>query len=187
MQHYVDSKKNIYRYQNKDDYVLLGNSPYLNDEKPIGIVVRNIDSANSYLIDGDKFIIKFNGETITIPISKIHTELQGEHNLGNILVCLTISYIMGLDLDKCIASIASFKGLPHRMELVGTYNGVTYYYDSIATSIPSVKFAVKALEVVDTIIIGGMDRGLDLSSLIEYLHKEKQKELRKNPFSFRFC
>ena len=170
MQHYVDSKKNIYRYQNKDDYVLLGNSPYLNDEKPIGTVVRNMDSANSYLIDGDKFIIKVNGETITIPISKIHTKLQGEHNLGNILVCLTIIKILGFDMDKSIKAIASFKGLPHRMELVGTYNGITYYDDSIATSIPSVKFAVKALEVVDTIIIGGMDRGIDYHELVDFLN-----------------
>lgn len=170
MQHYVDCKKNIYKYQNKDDYVLLGNSPYLNDEKPIGTVVRNMDSANSYLIDGDKFIIKVNGETITIPISKIHTELQGEHNLGNILVCLTIIKILGFDIDDSIKTIASFKGLPHRMEKVGTYNGITYYDDSIATSIPSVKFALKALKYVDTIIVGGMDRGLDYTELVDYLN-----------------
>lgn len=171
MQHYVDSKKNIYKYQNKDDYVLLGNSPYLNDEKPIGTVVRNMESANSYLIDGDKFIIKVNGETITIPISKIHTELQGEHNLGNILVCLTIIKILGFDMDESIKTIASFRGLPHRMEKVGTYNGITYYDDSIATSIPSVMFALEALKTVDTIIVGGMDRGLDYTELVDYLNE----------------
>ena len=177
MQHYVDSKKNIYRYQNKDDYVLLGNSPYLNDEKPIGTVVRNIDSVNSYLIDGDKFIIKVNGETITIPISKIHTELQGEHNLGNILVCLTIIKILGFDIDDSIKAIASFKGLPHRMEKVGTYNGITYYDDSIATSIPSVKFALKALKTVDTIIVGGMDRGIDYTELVDYLNESSVRNV----------
>ena len=177
MQHYVDCKKNIHKYQNKDDYVLLGNSPYLNDEKPIGTVVRNMDSANSYLIDGDKFIIKVNGETITIPISKIHTELQGEHNLGNILVCLTIIKILGFDIDDSIKTIASFKGLPHRMEKVGTYNGITYYDDSIATSIPSVKFALKALKTVDTIIVGGMDRGIDYTELVDYLNESSVRNV----------
>ena len=57
------------------------------------------------------------------------------------------------------------------MEKVGTYNGITYYDDSIATSIPSVKFALKALKTVDTIIVGGMDRGIDYTELVDYLNE----------------
>ena len=55
------------------------------------------------------------------------------------------------------------------MENVGTYQDITYYDDSIATSIPSVIYAVQSLEMVDTIIIGGMDRGLDYQDLVDFL------------------
>jgi UDP-N-acetylmuramoylalanine--D-glutamate ligase len=74
-------------------------------------------------------------------------------------------------MEESVKTIASFRGLPHRMEKVGTYNGITYYDDSIATSIPSVKFAIKALKTVDTIIVGGMDRGIDYTELVDYLNE----------------
>ena len=57
------------------------------------------------------------------------------------------------------------------MEYVGTFNDVSYYDDSIATSIPSVIFAIDTLKNVDTVIIGGMDRGLDYTDLVDYLNK----------------
>ena len=170
MEHYVDSKKNIYLYQGREDIVLLGNSSYLNDNDTKGIVVRNdFSSPYHYMLNDDELIISFKSDTIHIPKSKIKTNLKGEHNLSNILVCLTIAVILGLDVDECIKAVASFKGLPHRMENVGTYNNITYYDDSIATSIPSVIYAVQSLKFVDTIIIGGMDRGLDYQDLVDFL------------------
>lgn len=170
MEHYIDSKKNIYRHQGREDVALLGNSPYLKDNDTMSIIVRNDNSSpNYYELNDEELIISFQSDTIHIPKSKIETKLKGEHNLSNILVCLTIAVILGLDVDECIKAIASFNGLPHRMENVGTYQDITYYDDSIATSIPSVIYAVQSLEMVDTIIIGGMDRGLDYQDLVDFL------------------
>ena len=171
MQHYVDSKKNIYRFQNETDYALLGNSPFLKDDNIKSSIIRegNFDD-NCYYKDNGNLVIKINSKLTSIPISKIKTSLKGDHNLSNILVCLTIVSLLSLDLEKSIESIESFKGLPHRMEYVGTYHDVLYYDDSIATSIPSVLFAVEALKTVDTIIVGGMDRGLDYTELVSYLN-----------------
>ena len=171
MQHYVDSKKNIYKYQSNNDVVLLGNSSYLNDEDIISTVIRNNESSNnSFYLTDNELVINYNS-SIHIPKSDIITKLKGEHNLFNILVCLTIIDILGFDIDESIKTIESFDGLHHRMEEVGTYNGITYYDDSIATSIPSVIYAVKSLEKVDTIIVGGMDRGLDYTDLVTYLNE----------------
>ena len=171
MQHYVDSKKNIYKYQKENDYVLLGNSSYLNDSDIISTVIRNDESSdNSFYLNNSELVINYNS-SIHIPKSNIITKLKGEHNLFNILVCLTIIKILGFDIDESIKAIESFDGLHHRMECVGTFDGITYYDDSIATSIPSVIYAVKSLEKVDTIIIGGMDRGLDYTDLVNYLNE----------------
>ena len=171
MDHYIDSKKNIYRHQGREDVVLLGNSAYLKDNDTMSIIVRNdASSPNYYELSDEELVISYQSNTIHIPKSKIDTNLKGEHNLSNILVCLTIGVILDLDIDECIKAISSFKGLPHRMELVGTYQDITYYDDSIATSIPSVIYAVQSLEKVDTIIVGGMDRGLDYHDLVDFLY-----------------
>ena len=47
------------------------------------------------------------------------------------MVVLTISEIMHLDLNKTIEAIKNFKPLEHRIELVGTYNDIIYYNDSV--------------------------------------------------------
>ena len=62
------------------------------------------------------------------------------------------------------------------MEYVATINGVDYYNDSIATIPESTINAVNALEKVNTLIVGGKDRGVDLSELIEYLKTNETVE-----------
>lgn len=171
IENYVDAKRNIYLYQKSNDYVLLPESSYLKDLSKITsqlLLAGNKDD-NCFFLTDDTLNIKFNHSSIQIPATSIETTLKGKHNLSNILVCLTIVKILGLDINLAVAAISSFHGLPHRMEYVGTYDGILFYDDSIATSIPSVIFAVESLEKVDTIIIGGMDRGIDYEPLISFL------------------
>jgi UDP-N-acetylmuramoylalanine--D-glutamate ligase len=161
---YVAAKKNIYRYQKEDDYTILGDSPYLKDtDIKSNLYLENRD----FKLTDNELIIKDK----KIPLSKIETKLVGKHNLYNILVCLTIISILDLDIDAAIKAIKDFNGLPHRMEYVGVYNDITFYDDSIATSAESAMFAVDALKNVDTIFIGGMDRGIKYDDLVNYLDK----------------
>lgn len=180
MDAYVDAKKNIYLHQKKEDYVLLGDFPYLKDFSCCpGHVLsyEKKENRDCFFLDKDNYYIRFSNKDILIPISDISTNLKGNHNLYNILVCLTIVEILNLDLEKAIFYISSFKGLPHRLEYVGTYDSISFYDDSIATSIPSVIYAVEALKEVNTIIIGGMDRGLDYAPLVEYLNSSNVENI----------
>jgi len=171
MDEYVNAKRNIYLYQTEKDIFLAGNSPYLESLGKIhSMVYRNQAlSENCYFIDQNHLVIYKGKEKILIPCSKIKSNLKGEHNLKNILTCLTIISILGFDLKKSIHSLTDFKGLPHRLEYVGIYRGILFYDDAIATSIPSVISAIDTLEIVDTLILGGMDRGLDYLPLVTYL------------------
>ena len=88
----------------------------------------------------------------------------------NIMLSLKVADILNLDLDKCVKTINSFEPLEHRMEKVGTFNGITYYDDSIATIPDATINCIDALKKVDTLITGGKDRGIDYKPLIDYLN-----------------
>ena len=67
------------------------------------------------------------------------------------------------------AGVGAYPGLPHRLEYVGTYREIEFYNDSIATIPQSAQLAVETLERVDTLIIGGMDRGIDYTAFADFL------------------
>ena len=98
-------------------------------------------------------------------------KLKGSYNLNNIMFVIGVAKILGLDLQKTSESINSFETLPHRLEFVGKYDDVLYYDNSIATIPQATIEAVKALENVNCLIIGGMDRGIDYTDLINFINK----------------
>lgn len=77
--------------------------------------------------------------------------------------------ILGVKVEDALSAVKTFKGLEHRLEYVGRFKNIKFYNDSIATAQEAVINAVKSINDVDTIIIGGMDRGLDYTPLAEFL------------------
>jgi len=102
-------------------------------------------------------------------IPSLHTSLPGDHNLSNIYVAFKVAELFGVTLEQFAQALSSFKGLPHRLELVGTYKGITFYNDSISTIPEATMAAVSALKHVDTLILGGFDRGIDYTALGHFL------------------
>lgn len=172
MMDYVNAKRNIYLYQGENDIFLAGNSCYLRELNGVhSIVYRNQPSDCGYFLDKNNLVICVNGIKTMISRSRIETCLEGEHNLYNILVCLTMIKLMDFDVKKAVEALENFQGLPHRLEYVDTVQEIRFYDDAIATSIPSVVSAIETLRNVDTLIIGGMDRGIDYLPLVTYLKK----------------
>ncbi len=112
--------------------------------------------------------------------------LEGEHNRSNALVACRVVRTMkeelrtknGLPADSLSSYrllLGSFQGLRHRMEKVGEVAGITWYDDSISTIPAAAIAAVKALGRVDTLILGGFDRGIDYTPLVDFL--------KENPIS----
>ena len=65
--------------------------------------------------------------------------------------------------------IKDFNSLPHRLENVGTFKGITFYNDSIATNQEAVIAGIKALPRLDTILVGGARKGFKYNQLVDYL------------------
>jgi UDP-N-acetylmuramoylalanine--D-glutamate ligase len=93
--------------------------------------------------------------------------LPGRHNLENALAAAAIGRVAGLD-DKIInRAIAAFKGVEHRLELVGEWSGVRWYNDSKATNPDAGRVAVTAFPGTPLILIaGGYGGGFELREWI---------------------
>jgi UDP-N-acetylmuramoylalanine--D-glutamate ligase len=102
-------------------------------------------------------------------LQQLPSPLKGKHNLSNIAVAQQVTSLLGITADQFSNALNTFHGLPHRLELVGTFNGITFYNDSISTIPDATLAAVEALERVDTLILGGFDRGIDYTALANYL------------------
>ncbi len=103
--------------------------------------------------------------------------LKGNHNLLNIAAMIQVARILQINPDAVLQTIADFQGLEHRLELVGTYKGITFYNDSISTIPEAAIQAVEALQMVDTLILGGFDRGIDYGILASFLQQSTVRNL----------
>jgi UDP-N-acetylmuramoylalanine--D-glutamate ligase len=92
--------------------------------------------------------------------------LQGPHNLQNAAIAAAIACELGLSRDQVLAGLASFRGLPHRMELLGEFGGVLFVNDSKATNPASTAPALAAWPPNPDKrvhwICGGLPKGDDL-------------------------
>ena len=175
---YHQSKMNIMRYQDEDDYGIYDKDNYYLGQQDFSNIKSNLytvsmnDKASIYMDDkGDVYI---NDEFI-VNRDNIITELKGEHNLKNILFALMVAYIYKLDINQALESIKNFKPLEHRMELVGKYDDIIFYNDVIATIPEATMNACKTLENVNTLIFGGMNRNIKYDEFVEFLNKSNIK------------
>lgn len=116
----------------------------------------------------DQIVFKTQDEKVDFDFTK-RDHLRGDHNLMNIMAAICICKLMEVPDQIISDSINHFKGLEHRMEYVGMFGGIHFYNDSIATIPEATMHAVRALKEVDTLILGGNDRGIDYSGLAEFL------------------
>ena len=103
--------------------------------------------------------------------------LKGEHNQMNILSAILASQEFGAKKEEAETTAKNFQPLAHRLEYVGEKNGVVYYNDSISTIPQATLEALKALKKVQTLILGGMDRGIDYSPLVEQIGEFEVKNI----------
>ena len=154
---YKEAKRNIYKYQNENDYYIFNEAEkdVLNGNRILTQHLLRIDP---------------NGLDMAIPENE---NIHGKHNKYNIAVAMTVAKLLRVEEDKIEKAVKGFKPLAHRLEPIGTYNDVTYIDDSIATIPEAVISSVESIPNINTVIIGGMDRGINYSSLIEFLAKDK--------------
>lgn len=90
--------------------------------------------------------------------------LPGRHNRGNLCAVLAAIEALGLDAIALVPHAASFRPLPHRLQVLGTRDGITWVNDSISTTPHASLAALDAYRGQRVALLaGGHDRGLDWS------------------------
>ncbi|NTW23852.1 MAG: UDP-N-acetylmuramoyl-L-alanine--D-glutamate ligase [Lentimicrobium sp.] len=128
-------------------------------------------------VSGSNIVLKTDDEErVLIPVLP-ETKLKGTHNLINISVAAAAAALMDVPLKAIVSGVSSFNPLEHRIEFVGTFNKKRFFNDSISTIPEATIAALKTIKQVDTLILGGFDRGIDYSILIECLTTFTDKKI----------
>ena len=185
---YVVAKMNIAKNQTENDFFIF------NAENPI--VLKNVENLKSqlkaelqpfqnynlahiqenYFLWGDEVL--FETDILKIP---------GEHNQKNACAAMIATFDFlrekGFEIEEIFdfwrEGLSKFTGLPHRLKFVREFEGVRFYDDSIATTPGSAIAALNSFEKPKILILGGSNKGADLSGLIEKIAKMPEQELRK--------
>jgi UDP-N-acetylmuramoylalanine--D-glutamate ligase len=164
---YVEAKENIFRHQQTED-VLIYNREFIKDTEKITakqITISNTSENADTIVKDHR--IAYRGHEIEIKEEAIL--LKGSHNLYNIGAAYTIAGLYGIEDSVFVEAVKTFKPLPHRMEYVAEVSGVKYYNDSISTICETTIQAALSIKNIDTVILGGMDRGIDYEPLADFL------------------
>ena len=98
-------------------------------------------------------------------IAAAEIRLRGAHNRENAMAAAAVCLARGVDAAAVREALATFAGVPHRLEEVGTVGGVTYVNDSKATNIASAEVAIQSFDGGVHLIAGGRGKGSDYAPL----------------------
>ena len=155
MDEYVEAKKTIFRYQGREDILVV------NADNAITVSFKGNGVTKTFSRQGRDAYVRVVGDTITrggVPVLKKGDILiPGEHNVENYMAA--IAAVDGLVDDETIRQVAkTFGGVEHRIELVRVKDGVRYYNDSIASSPSRTIAGLRSFPEKVILIAGGYDK-----------------------------
>jgi len=166
---YIKAKDNITKWQNKNNYLV-----YNSKDKIVREIAKKSKAKKISFDSIDSKMFDF----FSVGKKSQIFSLIGEHNVQNIKAAIAVGKIFNIPSKKINKAIKGFKSLSHRLEFVGNYKGIKFYNDSLST-IPETTIA--ALDTlgkdVQTLILGGYNRGLDFKKLGQRIASSKVKTL----------
>jgi UDP-N-acetylmuramoylalanine--D-glutamate ligase len=169
-QAYVDAKARIFENQQTGDFALL------NADDSASLALRSRVNSDLYwfsrkqevergaYLQGDQIIFRRNG--IGHPVlHRSEIQLKGQHNVENVLAAVTMTMLAGCAPEQVRRAVMDFHAVEHRLELVTSINGVTFYNDSKATNVDATIKALESFPGNIHIILGGKDKGSDYTVL----------------------
>lgn len=163
---YLNAKAKITQYQTAEDVLIF------NQDAPE--LVEISQQTQAQLLPFSYTQQLHYSEFIRQTISQLETiELPATIKKWNILPALLAAQSLNLSVDQTLTALKSFKPLPHRLENVGGYGGITWIDDTLATIPEATLAALDALPRVDVLMLGGYDRGISYQKVVEGVMAKK--------------
>jgi len=161
---YKRAKEEVLKWQKKEDFLV-----YNAKDKIILEMVKKSRAKKIPVKDPQNEIEKYNFKKIP--------EILRFYSL-TFALALKVAEIFHIEKKAIERAIKNFKGLSHRLEFAGKYKGI-YFYDDSASTLPlATEFAIENLKnKISTLILGGSENYVDISSLVKKILKEKIKNL----------
>ena len=171
MEAYVDDKKNIFRFQEPNETVVLNADNVWTDvfvaEAPSRVVLYsrlNTVLSNGFTVFGDQILEIQEGQQKQVAALE-NTAFLGEHSRENVLAAVAAVRAFGIAPEDIQQGLLSFRGVAHRLEFVALKRGVYFYNDSAATIPEAAIAAIQSFPKPMYLIVGGTDKVLDFEYL----------------------
>ncbi len=170
---YINSKKNIFKFQKPGNFLIFNNDNNLISEKEIikGVNVINFGFKNNRKIffENNSIFVKNEKSEVIKILDLKDIALIGKGNLENIMAAISTGIALGCENMAIAKTIKKFKNLPHRIEFVGEFNGIKFYNDSISTVPDAITHALDGLKTkgqkVEVLIAGGSSKNVSFDEL----------------------
>lgn len=96
-------------------------------------------------------------------------QINGNHNMENLAGVMTVIKTLGLDWRKALSFLPSFEQVAHRLQDVGTIDGVRFINDSISTAPEAAISAMKSFDDNMVIISGGTINQQDYTEYAKFI------------------
>jgi UDP-N-acetylmuramoylalanine--D-glutamate ligase len=158
---YVAAKLRIFAEQDSEDVAVVPDDLGIDPLGGRGRQVRFGADPADQLVLGDGQL--WWGEARVLAADEI--SLPGAHNLANAMAAASACLARGVEIEAVAEGLVSFAGVPHRLELIRTLDGVTYVNDSKATNVASTVVALRSYAAGVHLIAGGRGKSQDFSPL----------------------
>lgn len=179
MEEYIECKKNIFKFQNESNTVILNDDCDISNsfEHEIKSKIRKftmnetideqIIKNGAYYLNDDLYVLNQR------LFSKKNMKIKGIHNISNFAAAILAS--IPDVTPKVIKDFAeTFNGVKHRNEFVDTINNVHFYNDSIASTPTRTLATLSSFDEKVILIAGGYDKKISYTPLINGLNKIKK-------------
>jgi len=157
---YAAAKAHICRYQAPGDVFIFNADQPLADMVDLSACRAGRVPVGLGAGEADPFLRSLGG---------LNLRLRGDHNRHDVYFAATAALRLGGTRGGIRRAVEEFRGIPHRMDLVSEAGGIHWVDDCICTIPRGVLCSLDALGDVDTLILGGLDRGLDYREFAENL------------------
>ncbi|MEX2012870.1 MAG: UDP-N-acetylmuramoyl-L-alanine--D-glutamate ligase, partial [Candidatus Levyibacteriota bacterium] len=175
---YISSKRNIFKFQTASDFAIL-NRDYpasresdVHTQGKVFYVSFHDEVGEGCVVENGKIVLKKDGKATEI-IDVEEILLPGRHNLENVCAAVMAATLAGVSKKSIVKVLKTFKGLEHRLELVGNVKGVRYYDDSFSTTPETAIAAIEAFSDPEILILGGASKGSKFTELGKVISEAK--------------